>query len=179
MSLIAKGGGTYIQCPTGAHQAVCVDVVDLGIEVSDKYVNEKTGEPNKAHKVRFVWQIAEPLMDDGRRYSISRKFTLSLNEKSALRKFLESWRGLPFTAADLSKGFDVEKLIGVNCILQVLPSEDGQYRNVSAVMPLTKGVPAIEAEGYVRVKDRPAEEQVLGAAQTAPAPVVEDDEIPF
>jgi len=177
MTLKAFGSGSYVQCPTGTHHAVCVDVVDLGVEISDKYFNEKTGEPNKAHKVRFVWQISEPLMDDGRRYSISRKFTLSLNEKSALRKFLESWRGQPFTAADLSSGFDVEKLIGVNCILQVLQSEDGKYHNVSAVMPLTKGVKAIEAEGYVRVKDRPAEEQVAGAV--AAATVEDDDPLPF
>jgi hypothetical protein len=173
MSLTVFGTGNFVQCPTGTHHAVCVDVVDLGIEVSDKYFNEKTGEPNKAHKVRFVWQIAEPLMDDGRRYSISRKFTLSLNDKSALKKFLESWRGQPFTSADLSKGFDVEKLIGVNCILQVLQSEDGKYHNVSAVMPLTKGVSPIEAEGYVRVKDRPSDELAVSAAQ------VEEDTIPF
>jgi hypothetical protein len=179
MTLKAFGSGSYVQCPTGTHHAVCVDVVDLGIEISDKYFNEKTGDPNKAHKVRFVWQINEPLMDDGRRFSISRKFTLSLNEKSALRKFLESWRGQPFTAADLSAGFDVEKLIGVNCVLQVLQSEDGKYHNVSAVMPLTKGVASIEAVGYVRVKDRPAEEQVAGVVIGATATVEDDDPLPF
>lgn len=191
MPIIATGSKGYVQCPAGTHHAVCVDVEDLGIEVSDKYVNEKTGQPVEAHKIRITWQIEEPVMDDGRRYTTGKKFTLSLNEKASLRKFLESWRGVPFTQGDLSKGFDVEKLIGVNCTLQVLQTEDGKYTNVVNVMPPAKGAELLEPVGYTRRKDRaeehrtPGFDQTLGgkakakAASASQAQAEDDEEIPF
>lgn len=154
MALLALGGSTFEKCPSGMHHAVCVDVEDLGVETSDKYFDEK-GNPVSQHKVRFTWQIEEPLMDDGRRFIVSKKFTLSLNEKAALRKFLEAWRGVAFTKEDLSRGFDVEKLLGVNCTIQVIHSEDGKWANVQAVMPPTKGAARLEPANYTRRKDRP------------------------
>lgn len=167
MAITAFGSAGYVQCPPGLHHSVCVDVEDLGVEVSDKYFNEKTGEPNQAHKIRIVWQIEDPVMDDGRRFTTSKKFTLSLNEKASLRKFLESWRGIPFTKEDLVKGFDVEKLIGVNCTLQVLQTEDGKYTNVVNIMPPTKGASLLQPENYTRKKDRPQEAKAPDAARSA------------
>ena len=193
MAITAFGSAGYVQCPAGLHHAVCVDVVDLGIEVSDKYF-DKDGNPTKAHKIKIVWQVDEQ-MDDGRRFIISKKFTLSLNDKATLRKFLESWRGIPFTAKDLSQGFDVEKLVGVNCTLQVLQTEDGKYTNVSNIMPPPKGAELIRPESYTRVKDREEETKPAGfdaaftgrkeaparAKAKAAAAVQEDDdvEVPF
>lgn len=192
MAITAFGSAGYVQCPAGLHHAVCVDVVDLGIEVSDKYF-DKDGNPTKAHKIKIVWQVDE-LMDDGRRFIISKKFTLSLNDKATLRKFLESWRGVPFTAKDLSQGFDVEKLVGVNCTLQVLQTEDGKYTNVSNIMPPPKGAQLIKPESYTRVKDReedtkpPGFDDTLGSkngsgqkakAKAAQAEVEDDVEVPF
>lgn len=192
MAITAFGSSAYVQCPAGLHHAVCVDIVDLGIEVSDKFT-DKDGKPTSAHKIRIVWQIEEE-MSDGRRFSIGRKFTLSLNDKSKLRPFLESWRGVPFSEKDLAQGFDIEKLIGVNCTLQLMKSEDGKYTNVANVMPPTKGAELLEPLNYTRVKDRAEQPSAPGfdeaftgtksapKAKAAKAGAVtedDDDEIPF
>lgn len=151
MPIIATAGETknFAPAPAGVHQAVCVDVVDMGV-LEVKW----GGEVKKQHKVRLVWQIDEA-MESGDRYIVQKRYTLSLHEKSNLRKELESWRGRAFTPDEL-KGFDLEKLIGINCFLNVVQTEkDGTtYANVASVMPLKKGMAKMDAEKYTRVKDR-------------------------
>ena len=87
MPIIAKeSSGDFTPAPEGLHQAVCVDVVDLGMQ-------DNPFQPGqKRRRVRIVWQINE-LMENGDRFTASRIFTNSLNEQGALRPSLEAWRG--------------------------------------------------------------------------------------
>ncbi len=150
MPIIATAGSdsqTRTPAPAGAHQAVCVDVIDKGMVESKSF----DGKPSKMQrKITIAWQIQE-LRDDGKRYVIYRMYTLSLHEKATLRKDLESWRGKRFTREE-EMGFDVEKVIGVNCIINVQhnPVGDKTYANVASVMPLMKGMPQLVPVGYVR-----------------------------
>src|SRR5690242_4836503 len=102
---------SFTPAPEGTHQAVCVDVIDKGM------LPNKFKEGTLQHKIDVAWQINE-LRDDGKRYLVYKRYTLSLNEKANLRKDLESWRGKGFTR-DEEMGFDVEKLIGANCLINV------------------------------------------------------------
>jgi hypothetical protein len=134
--------------PAGVHQAVCVDVQNLGLVA---------GAWGQKHKVRLVWQL--PIMDDaaGRRFEVARLYTLSLHEKAALRQDLERWRGKKFTDQELHAGFDLEKLIGVNCQIQVTHDlgDDGKtWANVSTVLPAPPRVPKLAPTEFVRLKDR-------------------------
>lgn len=171
MPIIATAGDskTYTPAPEGTHQAVCVDVIDLGI-VEGSY----QGKPNKRHKIDLAWQIDE-LRDDGKRFVLYKRYTLSLGEKATLRHDLESWRGRAFTEDEL-RGFDVETVIGVNCLINVQhkKSADGSrtYANVVSVMPLIKGMAKIGASGYVRHQEQQPE------TEAAPDEVTADD-IPF
>lgn len=151
MPIIATAGDskTFEPAPAGLHQAVCVDVVDMGIlEVT------YAGNTKKQHKIRVVWQLDET-MEDGKPFIVQKRYTLSLHEKATLRKELEGWRGKPFTR-DEEMGFDVERLIGVNCFINVVHTakEGKTYANVAGIVPLKKGMPAISSRDYVRVKDR-------------------------
>ena len=49
---------------------------------------------------------------------------------------LVSWRGRPFTETE-KKGFDITKLIGIPCQLNVMHNEKGKEK-ISSVMPLGK-----------------------------------------
>jgi hypothetical protein len=172
MPIIATAGEQrdFTPAPSGLHQAVCVDVVDMGmLEVT------YAGVTKKQHKIRVVWQIDEP-MEDGKRFIVQKRYTLSLSDKATLRKDLESWRGKAFTR-DEEMGFDLERLIGVNCFLNVVHAqkEGKTYANVAGVVPLKRGMQAITAEGYVRVKDRDQKEQ----AQDRRELESEIDDIPF
>ena len=54
--------------------------------------------------------------------TVSRTFTVSLHEKANLRKFLSAWRGRDFTTEE-AKAFDVSKLLGAYCMVNVTESE--------------------------------------------------------
>lgn len=152
MAIIAKasgGGGDFTPAPAGVHQAVCVDIVDLGLlKVTFG------GKEKEQHKISIRWQIAEN-MDIGKPFLVQKRYTLSLHEKATLRKDLESWRGRAFTDAE-SDGFDVENVLGANCLLNVTHAKKGEstYANVVAIMPLPKGMPKMAAVDYVRQVDR-------------------------
>ena len=159
----------FTPAPEGLHQGVCIDVVDLGL------VKTQWGEK---HQVEIRWQLVD-LTDDttGLPVLVLKRYTLSLNEKAKLRHHLEAWRGRKFTAEELD-GFDLEKLLGVNCQIQVVHdlADDGRvWANVSAVVPLGKGMTKIRpAETYIRVADR--DKKPVSSNGAAPAG---EDEAPF
>ena len=171
----AGSGASFTPCPAGVHQAVCVDVVDMG--------NLETvwaGVKKIKHVIRLVWQVEER-MEDGKPFLIQSRYTASLHEKARLRKDLENWRGRPFTEAEL-KSFDLEVLLGVNCLLNVVqnPKDGKTYANVTAVMPLKKGMEKMHPEGYTRVCDREDAPTTHGTDDSDDASShITDDDIPF
>ena len=173
MAIIAKSsGGNFNPAPAGAWSSVCCDVVDLGI-LKVSY----GGKEKEQHKVRLSWQIEEE-MQDGKPFLVSKRYTLSLHEKAALRKDLESWRGRAFTDEEL-KGFDLEVLIGVPCMLSVVqvksPTTGDTYANIAAIMKLPKSTPALGVRDYVRVQDREAKDE---GPENHPMEITDDD-VPF
>lgn len=177
----AKSGSSFRPAPAGAHAAVCCDVIDLGVlEVT---YNNKT---KKQHKVNLAWQIEE-LRDDNKPFVVRKRYTLSLHEKAALRKDLESWRGKPFTDAEL-EAFDLEVLIGVPAMVNIIhaPRQGGgePYANVAAIMKLPRGMTAPKIEDYVRVCEREPQSHSEDAPPAAPDidgsdMGITDDDIPF
>lgn len=78
-------------------------------------------------------------------------------------------------------GFDVESVIGANCLLNVQHKAAGDktYANVSSVMPLMKGMPKMAALGYVRETDAQQNGAHEGEPQDDAPPPLTDDDIPF
>lgn len=170
-------------CPAGSYSAVCVDVVDLG-NVQTTY----KGQIKQQHKCRVVFEVGE-LRQDGTPFYVGERFTASLGEKATLRKFLEGWRGQPFTADEL-KGFDLEQLIGKPAILSIVHNQNGDktYDNIASASRLMKGMPPLKPSGkYQRVKDRPQQQQQAAPKDDTPHPAdlpaalqdPDDDGLPF
>lgn len=69
--------------------------------------------------------------------TISKEYTLSMHEKASLRKDLGAWRGKQFTDEE-AKTFDIAKLVGVYCMVNVTHSESNgkEYANVAGLSPL-------------------------------------------
>lgn len=154
MGLIAKdkGTGDFTPIPEGMHHAICYGIYDLGTHFSEKF-------GKSAHKVLIVWELPEVRIDvevDGQcknlPKAISKKYTLSLNEKAVLRKDLESWRSKRFSKEELD-GFDLARLLGVNCQMQVLHTEkDGKtYANVQTLVPMMNKSAIKSPENPVRL----------------------------
>jgi hypothetical protein len=138
------------------------------------------GKEKSQHKVKIVWQIDED-RDDGKRFCVRKRYTLSLHEKSTLRKDLESWRGRPFTPAEL-EGFDLEVLLGVPCLLSVMHAikpEGNTWANVAAIMKLPKTMQAIQVSDYVRECDRKEGSESIGDHVPETDMGITDDDVPF
>lgn len=150
MSIIVEGS-SFMPAPQGVHAGVCVDVRDIGT------VETPWG---KKAKIAIVWEI-EAVMEDGRRFVISKWYTKALNDKSNLFKDLTSWRGKAFTPEEL-KGFDVEKVIGAPCQLVVVHAQKkngGVRSSVTAVVTAPKDKRLAPSGQFIRWKDRPENQQ--------------------
>jgi len=145
MPLVVKdsGGGNFEPAPAGTHAAVCTQIIDMGMQDGGQY--------GPKHRLRVAWEISEK-RDDGKPHIVSQMFTVSLNEKAALRKTLESWRGRAFTKQELA-GFDLENVLGKPCLLNVIHEQNGDrtYANIASISPLPKGMDAPEPEGELLV----------------------------
>ena len=140
MGLTAKNeGGDFVLCPAGVKVARCFRVIDLGTHYSEKW-------DKSSHKIMLAWEFPNDTMDDGKPFSIANWYTLSLHEKSNLRKDLESWRGRGFTELEL-EGFDLRNILGKTCYINVVHnvSDNKTYANVASIMPLPEGIKCPDA----------------------------------
>ena len=118
--------------PEGLQDATCYLVVDLGTQV---------GNYGPKRQVMIGWEFPDNRIqyeDDSKPMVKTATFTLSLHEKANLRKVAEGWRGRRFTQDDLTAGFDISKMLGVNCQIQILHETKDTgvtYANISAILP--------------------------------------------
>lgn len=143
----------FPKTPAGTHVARCYQVIDLGHQ-KIVWNNQEKWQP----KILLSWELlGDEKMQDGRPFSVSSRYTLSLSEKSALRPMLEAWRGKPFSKEE-AEGFDVAKVLGAYCMLNVVHNHVGDktYTNVAAVMALPKTMPkpaAVNPNLYFNLDD--------------------------
>ena len=137
---------SFTIAPAGQHGAVCVDIVDRGTV---------TGQYGSYHGIWIIWLIDKVNEDFGDHYMVMSQYSLELTPKGKLTKLLGSWRGKPLSDEEL-QGFDVEKLLGVSCVLQVVhrQSGDNTFANIDSIMPHIKGVPLPDTSRFIRHIDR-------------------------
>ena len=119
----------------GVYPAVCIGVIDLGEQYSEKF-------KNYANKVKFIWELAgETIEVDGEQKprQLSKEFTFSISKKGSLRAFLGSWNGKEYGDEEFGE-VDLFDQIGKACQLQVVLNETGEYANVANLMPLPRGM---------------------------------------
>lgn len=144
MSLTAKesdGATEFETVPEGQYIGRCYKIIDQGTQTNSK------GKEN--HKVMISWELIgpdDPKMQDGKPFSATQWYTVSLYENSNLRKDLESWRTRKFTPQEL-EGFDLANVLGQYCIIQII--HDSGYANVNSIM------------GYKGDKPKPVNENVI------------------
>ena len=179
MSLIIRKK-PFTPAPEGVWPAVCIDVVNLGMEESPW---------GQLHKCRIVWEISATMPETGNRFIQAQKYTVSLGEKANLYKMLKVWRGKDFNADELA-AFDLENIVGKPCQLVIVHTEkEGKiYGNVQTVLRADPKNILTSSNKYKRVKDREGyvEPKVSTDEPDAPADVpcdengaVEPDQIPF
>lgn len=137
-----SGGATREIIPAGNYIARCYSMVHIGTVDEDII-----GETKTLNKCRITWELpGETRVFDQAKGEqplvISKEYTLSMHEKSNLRRDLESWRGKSFTD-EQAKMFDITKLLGVPCMLNIIhktPNKGGNaYAIISNISSLPKG----------------------------------------
>jgi hypothetical protein len=181
----------------GQFAGVCADVVDLGQRVE----TFPGSQPAIKDKVALVF-----LTDtEGTTKDVSVEFSVSMNSKASLRKFLEQWRGKAYTDDQARAGVPLDKLVGQPCLLSIEHKKSGTgrtYAKVVSISPLPRALPAPALVGYGRAEfwaERTAQykqerdawaaaqvaKQPVGKANTAdfsdypPPPEDETDDLPF
>lgn len=148
MSITAKKPESNFEIvPAGNHIARCYSMIEIGTEEI-----EYQGEKKKAYKVRISWELPNERKvfnpEKGEQpFTVSKDYTLSMHEKANLRHDLQSWRGKAFTDEE-ARAFDITKLIGVPCMLNVIhnvsKNNGNTYANIAGVTPIPKGIPIPE-----------------------------------
>jgi hypothetical protein len=129
MGIVARdNGGEYEPIPIGLHRAICINVFDIGFQPGYQ------GKP-PAHKVVVLWEIEAKSETTGKRFTITKIYTLSIGEKSNLGCDLTSWRGKAFTDEERA-GFDLDNIKFKACQLNVVPHNDRV--KIASVLPAQK-----------------------------------------
>ena len=142
MSIIVKSVDTNKKelVASGTHIARCYSMTHIGTQNF-----EYQGESKKSNRIRLGFELPHEIRDfngEDRPLVISKEFTLSLHEKSNLRKDLESWRGKAFTTKERNN-FDITDLLGVECNLSIIHKESNSGKSfayISNISKLSKGV---------------------------------------
>lgn len=152
MSLTVSGssGASFEPIPAGTYAAVCYMLVDLGMQET-----EYKGTKKKSQKCQIGWEIPELTVQiDGKDEPrvISKRYTVSLNDRAALRQDLAAWRGRDFTDEELA-GFDLRNIVGAPCLIQINHQDvNGKtYANIQSIMAMPRGMekPALTGEKII------------------------------
>lgn len=179
MSIILSEPEGMVDFPThpeGQFAACCIDIIEhFGVET-------KYGTKDKIQLRFYTGEQGRTSEGDLVDIWVKHFCNRSFHPDSNLRRFLEAWRGRKFTSEEAG-GFDIEKLVGVNALIQVGWNETDKktYANIVSIMALPKAMPPVQPpEDYVRAKDREDDEDEGGAHRESEPPVTEpDDDLPF
>jgi len=195
--ITARGSDAKFKAhPDGQFVGQCVDTIDLGEKIQDY-----PGTPSYlAPTCVLVFRTGERNDETGDYIDIAREFTVSMSDKANLRKFLEQWRGKPYTAEQIKDGVPLDKLTGNHGLLTIAhrtSAKQRTYANITACVGIPKQMAAgvVKYTDYVRAdywatrKKEYAEAATSFRAKTAtaatdsddfPAALTdEDDDLPF
>lgn len=138
-------GGQFKAHDEGMWSGRCVDLMRLGQRIETW--------PGSPSKIVDKMMLAFATNADTEPRVIFKEFSESFNPKSSLRLFAESWRGKGFTPEQLRLGVQVDKMVGVPCMLSVAhrtSAKGKEYAVIQTITPLPKGMEAPDGKGYVR-----------------------------
>ena len=126
-----SGGGNFEKAPPGNHPAVLVAIVDMGHQEQ-----EYQGKRSLQHRAYFVWELVSKKQSGGKlNHLIAIDLTLSFNEKSKLRKWVQSRLGKVLPDG---MDFDITTELGQPCLLSVVLN--GDFPKIEAVSAVPEGL---------------------------------------
>lgn len=151
--IIATGGAktkNFEPIPEGDQLARCIKMTHLG-RIANKYQDGKIQD-----KVILTFEFPEHIIEEGefkgKPMVLSSEYTLSLHEKSTLRKHVDKWRGKDLTEQE-ANALNIAVLIGQPCVIYIEhnKSKDGTktYANIDKIKPAKKDAPEQMTKGEI------------------------------
>ena len=141
--ITAPRGTTREPVPAGNYPARLYKIIHYGT-IPNTYM----GEQKMTNTIRLDFELPTEtkVFDEAKGeqpLSISKEYTLSMNEKANLCKDLESWRGKKFTDEE-AVTFDIASTLGKSCMINVAHkvsnSTGNVYAYVASISPMPKGM---------------------------------------
>lgn len=165
--------------PAGPHHAHCVAMIDMGSheeEVKDEKTDANgqkttTSKMKTFRKLFLAFELA-PLGDGSKvPIVIGRPFNLGFTTKSALRLFLESWRGKKYNEGEKAK---LDKLLGMACLVTIKHTTSGErtFAKIDGVSMPMRGT-----DGKPVALPKPTHQPI--AYEIAPGPLPELGWLPW
>lgn len=126
--------------PSGTHIARCYSMIHIGTVEWDY-----NGEQKFSNKVRLTFELPNEMREfsgEQKPMVISKEYTLTMHEKSNLRKDLEMWRGKQFSYNELAH-FDLMLMLEECCNLTVIhktTKAGNEYAMIGGLSSLPKGI---------------------------------------
>lgn len=138
-----QGGGDFEVPEVDVTVGRLVGIVDLGSQ-------EKTykGETKLKPQLRLTFELAQT-MADGRNFVLSRKFTASLHENSALRPVVEVLLGRKITEGEV---FNFADLLGKYCLIDIEAwGDNDEKRSIGTISKKPAAMPGFDGtvEPYI------------------------------
>jgi hypothetical protein len=150
---ISSSAGAFQEPEIGTYPGVCVRFIDLGTQT-----NEYEGKKSSKRQVMLQFELhGESLTSDASAYMLNEQgqpdplkpflvgawLTASFHEEATLRKYMENWRGVPYTDEQIAKfeteGFDWNLMLGVPCMIKMAPNTKGKIK-IQSVDKLQKNL---------------------------------------
>ena len=140
--ITAERGFKREPVPAGMYPARCYKIIHYGT-IPSVYM----GEQKMTNTIRVDFELPTELkvFDEAKGeqpLSISKEYTLSMNEKANLCRDLESWRGKKFTDEE-AVTFDISSILGKECMIniahKVAQGSGNTYAYIASIGPMPKG----------------------------------------
>ena len=146
-------------------------MVTAGRIIKDLGLQEGYQGAGPSPKIRFMWELAER-MANGKRFTVTKKYTPSMHEKATLYKDIVSWQGHDFSAQEKEGSVKLRTLVlGQQCLLNIVKKDNG-WTEVGAVLPAMKGqevlTPETPPEYIPNIVKKEREKQLPKAPPAAP-----------
>jgi hypothetical protein len=133
----------FVLAPEGTHLAICNAIIDLGMQPGSKMY------PQPKRRVYIRFEIPGEQVEyekDGQTITgpmvVGATFTCSMGKKSKLRQFIEGWFAKPFPSDDAASDFDLTKLLGRACLVNIAHNVSGDrvFANIASASPPLKNM---------------------------------------
>jgi len=155
------GTGDYEKIKPGTHPAVCIGVWDLGLQTTTWQGKEK-----QQYKILIAWKTNEKDAK-GNNFYLVKKYTNSLGDKANLRQDIKGWLGRDLSP-DECINYDYEELVGKQCILSVVHSDDGRFANINSISSPITGLSVVHDMEIPDWITKTVEKARISAVKTVP-----------